>query len=49
MTRPPFIPRALAIRLKVLALLVLLVAGVAAACLRLGLWDRSFTLMRMLP
>ena len=41
--------RALATRLKVLGLHVLLVAGIAAACLRLGLWDRSITLMRMLP
>lgn len=52
MTRPPFIrrgPRALATRLKVLGLRVLLVAGIAVTCLRFGLWDQSITLMRMLP
>ncbi|MCG8595660.1 MAG: hypothetical protein MI785_15030 [Kiloniellales bacterium] len=52
MTRPPFIrrgPRALAARLKALALHVLLVAGITFTCLRFGLWDQSITLMRMLP
>ena len=37
------------IALKIRALHVLLVAGIAVTCLRLGLWDRSITLMRMLP